>query len=109
MPKLVLGEITFEMVEGFLFHLGDEQAFQNLLPYGRNFTVMPEWDSSYDEEGAIYQLKLTMTIFAVEGKQGSIVNIPINTALWNAILDASKIVESVIRTPFPRGYLFGGL
>ena len=105
-PVLILDGITTEMVEAFLVRADTADsldAYRSLIieEGGRNFTIQPYWASTYDEEEAIYRLMLTLTVLKGGGREDPRVSIPNTTPLWNAVLDASKIAEVVVRVPYP--------
>ena len=105
-PVLILNGITTEMVEAFLVRadsVDSLDAYRSLIieEGGRNFTMEAYWDPSCDEGEAVYRLILTLTILKSGGREDSRVGIPNTTPLWNAVLDASKIAEVVVRVPYP--------
>ena len=105
-PVLILDGITTEMVEAFLVRADTADsldAYRSLIieEGGRNFTIGAYWDSYCDEAEAVYRLMLTLTVLKSGGREDPRVSIPNTTPLWNAVLDASKIAELVVRVPYP--------
>ena len=106
-PVLILDGITTEMVEAFLVRadsVDSLDAYRSLIieEGGRNFMIQSYWALTCDEDEASYRLMLTLTVFKSGGGEDPSVSIPNTTPLWNAILDASKIAEVVVRIPFPK-------
>ena len=106
-PVLILDGITTEMVEAFLVRadsVDSLNAYRNLIieEERRNFTIQPYWALTCDEDEASYRLMLTLTVFKSGGREDPRVSIPDTTPLWNAILDASKIADVVVRIPYPK-------
>lgn len=99
-PVISLERVTFEMVEGFIFHAGAIDAYAELDKRKENFTIEPRWTITCEEDGVIYLLHLTLLVLTARGAPIE-VEIPKHSGIWNAIVTASEIREVVIKTPYP--------